>query len=122
MPMPRWVAKTNRRFVNPRAIDNPKWGVLAHRGRVSGEIHRTPLDVTPVDGGFLFFVIYGPRTDWLRNVLASGDASVTHEGEDYQLTNPRVVDKATAVRLAGEGVAFPPAWAGVSEFLVMDRT
>lgn len=121
MPLPRWLARFNRRFINPRAITDERWGVLRHIGRKSGHTYETPLDVTPVDGGFLFFVIYGSRTDWLRNVEAAGRATLRYQGRSIELVSPRVVGSQEARSMAGEEAKFPPAWTGAQEFLVMDE-
>jgi hypothetical protein len=34
---------------------------------------------------------YGARANWLQNVLASGSATIVHEGETYQVDRPEVV-------------------------------
>lgn len=43
--------------------------VLTHVGRTSGKTYRTPLDAHRVEGGYVFILVYGPRSDWVRNVL-----------------------------------------------------
>ncbi len=50
--------------------------VIEHVGRRSGAQYRTPVNFTR-DGGNLYCVAaFGERTDWFRNVLASGDLAV----------------------------------------------
>jgi hypothetical protein len=46
---------------------------------------------------------YGPNTDWLRNVLASGSATIVDEGTTYDVDRPEVV------ALAVEERSFSPA-------------
>ncbi|GAB1511362.1 PNPOx family protein [Actinophytocola sp. KF-1] len=45
--------------------------VLTHVGRRSGRTYRTPLDAHPVEGGYVFVLVYGPGSDWARNVDVS---------------------------------------------------
>lgn len=51
MPVPKWVAKVNKRVFNPREIRRGNRPVLTHIGRSSGKIFQTPLDAHAVDGG-----------------------------------------------------------------------
>jgi len=48
--------------------------VLHHKGRHSGKEYATPLGVAPIDGGFVIPLDYGEGVDWLKNVLAEGEA------------------------------------------------
>ncbi len=75
----------------------PLYGVLLHRGRRSGKTYRTPVVVRPIDGGFIIPMPWGEGTDWARNIRAAGECSVRWNGRDYQLTNPEVLDAATAM-------------------------
>lgn len=89
--MPRWVARVNRRFLNPRALEQGSWPVLRHVGRVSGRDYRTPLGAMPVEGGFVVNLVYGRSTEWLRNVLAAGQCVLEIDGREERLTDPRIV-------------------------------
>ena len=86
-----------RRFLNRqqmRSAGRPGAyaSVIRHRGRRSGRTYETPVGVTrAMDGGFLIALPYGPRTQWLRNVLATGSATIVHEGHAYQVDRPEVV-------------------------------
>ena len=119
MPMPRFVAQINKRVFNPRQVRTEGWPLLKHVGRLSGTERVTPLDVVPVEGGYLFFVIYGPTSDWVQNVMASGRATLRIEGEDRLLTSPRLINGDEARRLAPADAKFPPSWVNVNDFLVM---
>jgi hypothetical protein len=66
-------------------------GIIRHRGRVSGRSYETPIGPVPVEGGFLIALPYGSRTNWLRNVLAVGAATIIFEGEAYAVERPEVV-------------------------------
>ncbi|MGF1595335.1 MAG: nitroreductase/quinone reductase family protein [Acidimicrobiales bacterium] len=59
--------------------------VIRHVGRSSGRPYRTPLEALPVDGGFIFTLVYGSRSDWVQNVLAAGEATLEVEGKVVDL-------------------------------------
>ncbi|HEX6221601.1 MAG TPA: nitroreductase/quinone reductase family protein [Acidimicrobiia bacterium] len=121
MTLPRWLARFNRQFINPRAAQGGNWPVLVHAGRSSGNIYRTPIGAIPVDGGFLIFVNYGRRTDWLRNVLAAHKAALDIDDEIIEVANPRLVPFEDGKAMLGPDAAIPPGWAGVEECLLLDR-
>ncbi|MEV4395714.1 nitroreductase family deazaflavin-dependent oxidoreductase [Nonomuraea sp. NPDC049607] len=110
----------NKRVFNPRAIAGGKWPVLIHVGRTSGATYRTPLDAHPVEGGYLFVLVYGSRSDWVRNVLAARGARLRVDGREVELTAPRLVGKEEAFRALPDEVARPPQLFGITEFLRMD--
>lgn len=120
MPMPRWWGRLNKRVFNPRAVASGKWPVLIHRGRVSGTDHHTPLDAHPVDGGYLFVPVYGPDSDWVRNVLAAGDARLRVDGGEVRLTSPRLIGADEAARALSDRSVLPPKPLRIREFLRMD--
>ncbi len=120
MSMPRWWGHINKRVFNPRAIASGKWPVLTHTGRTSGTVYRTPMDAHPVDGGYLFVLVYGPDSDWVQNVLAAGQASLRVEGRDVDLTAPRLIGEAEAFGALPEDVARPPKLLRITNFLRMD--
>jgi deazaflavin-dependent oxidoreductase (nitroreductase family) len=99
MPIPLAVGKWNRaglnhvtRLVAPWA---PGMGLIVHRGRRSGRRYETPVQVFPVDGGFVIALTYGPRADWIRNVLAAGGCELRTRGRSIQLTEPRLYQDET---------------------------
>lgn len=120
MAMPRWWGRINKRLFNPRAIAGGRWPVLTHVGRTSGVTYRTPLDAHPVDGGYLFVLVYGSGSDWVQNVLAAGRARLQVEGREVELTAPRVVGKDEAFQALSDEVARPPRLLRITEFLRMD--
>jgi hypothetical protein len=73
MPIPRAIGRLNRvglnRLSRPVAAHLPGFGVVHHRGRRSGRAYRTPVNLFPTQRGFVIALTYGPRTDWMRNVL-----------------------------------------------------
>ena len=122
MPMPRWWGQINKRVFNPREVAGGRRPVLTHVGRSSGTTHRTPLDAHAIDGGYLFVLVYGSGSDWVRNVLAAGQAHLTIDGEEIDLTNPRVVDQDEAFAVMPDTAKRPPRVLRISEFLRMDTT
>jgi len=121
MPMPRWLAKVNRRVFNPIEVRRGVRPVLIHVGRSSGTTYRTPLDAHPVEGGYVFIPNYGPGSDWVRNILAAGSARLRVEGEELELTSPRMVRKADVWATLPAGTKTPPGIKDDSELLQMDR-
>ena len=67
--------------------------VLIHTGRSSGKTYRTPLDAHHLPDGYLFIPLYGPRTDWVKNVLAAQSARLSIDGHEIELESPRLVKK-----------------------------
>ncbi|MFF2087369.1 nitroreductase family deazaflavin-dependent oxidoreductase [Nocardia sp. NPDC058176] len=120
MPMPRWWGHINKRVFNPRAVAGGKWPVLTHIGRASGTTYRTPLDAHPVEGGYLFVLVYGSGSDWVQNILTAGSARLRADGRDTELTEPRVVGRDEAFRIWPTDVPRPPKLLRINEFLRMD--
>ncbi len=120
MPMPKWVTKINKRIFNPMEIGRGKRPVLEHVGRTSGKTFHTPLDAHRVEGGFIFFPVYGVDTDWIKNIQASGTARLTIGGEEYELVTPRVISREEAWRQLPETTKAPPSFLRLEEFFQMD--
>ena len=51
----------------------------------------TPLGIERTDDGFVIAIVYGKRTQWVKNVLAAGSAEVLVDGEVYAVERPEVV-------------------------------
>ena len=65
--------------------------VVHHVGRTSGRSYSTPVGAVPIDDGFVIALPYGLSADWLKNVLASGSATIAHDGSTYDVDRPEVV-------------------------------
>jgi deazaflavin-dependent oxidoreductase (nitroreductase family) len=65
--------------------------VIRHEGRTTGMIYETPVWAVPTEDGFVIAIVYGSRTDWLKNVLAGGAAAIVHEGRTYAVDQPEIV-------------------------------
>lgn len=120
MPVPKWVAKVNKRVFNPREIKRGTRPVLTHVGRSSGETYRTPLDAHLVDSGYIFILMYGSDSDWVKNVLAAGSANLHIDGAEIELSSPRLIAEEEAWRLLPEATTAPPGFMRVTEYLQMD--
>jgi deazaflavin-dependent oxidoreductase (nitroreductase family) len=120
MALPRWLARINRRVFNPMEVRRGARPVLIHVGRSSGETYRTPLDAHPLPDGYLFIPMYGPRTDWLRNVLVARSARLSIGGKEVELDAPRMVKKDDVWQLLASSTKTPPGIKGQSELLRMD--
>jgi deazaflavin-dependent oxidoreductase (nitroreductase family) len=95
----RRVARFNRAVGNPIQLTYawllPPWAVIHHRGRRSGREYRTPVNAYKRGSLLAVVVLYGPNSDWVRNLLAAGGGSVVRGGRHYALTQPRVVAMAS---------------------------
>jgi deazaflavin-dependent oxidoreductase (nitroreductase family) len=99
MPGSRGLARFNRRFTNVFTSRFAPWapgfGIVTHRGRRSGQLYRTPVNVFPRGDKFIFALTYGPGADWVKNVLAAGEADLKTRGRTYHLTSPHLFHDTT---------------------------
>jgi deazaflavin-dependent oxidoreductase (nitroreductase family) len=107
------------RVMNPRvkrAVERREspFGVLHHIGRRSGAAYHTPVAVGRTPGGVFVPLMYGPGTDWCRNIVAAGRCTLTFDGQELALTAPEVVPASVAEaqlpaetlrRWRGQGIA-----------------
>jgi deazaflavin-dependent oxidoreductase (nitroreductase family) len=70
--------------------------VVRHVGRRSGHTYQTPVIAVQHDDSFLIALPYGNRTDWLKNVLHSGTATIVINGQTYEVDRPQVLPMAEA--------------------------
>lgn len=95
------VRKLNKAVMNPKQMETAGTpgayaAIIEHTGRKSGKAYRTPIGVSPTEGGFLTMLPYGRGADWLQNVLAAGSATIVYEGETYHVDRPELVPLAAA--------------------------
>jgi deazaflavin-dependent oxidoreductase (nitroreductase family) len=99
VPLPRSVARFNRRVTNhilgPLARYLPGFGVVTHRGRRSGRLYRTPVNVFRRRGSVVVALTYGPDSDWVRNVFAAGECVLETRGRALHLSRPRLIHDET---------------------------
>ena len=98
MPLPEGLGRINKvvtnRVTGLVAGRLPGFGIITHRGRRSGRTYHTPVNVFRRPGGYILALTYG-QGDWVKNVLASGDAQIRSRGRTHQVDNPRVVNDPT---------------------------
>lgn len=80
-PAQNAIRRMNRRMLNPRQMRTAgrpgAWAsVTRHVGRTSGTSYRTPVVAMPTQDGFVIALPYGPRADWVRNILAAGSGAI----------------------------------------------
>ena len=85
--------------------------VIRHVGRTTAA-YETPVGAVAIDDGFVIALPYGPNTDWLKNVLASGSATIVDEGNTYDVDRPEVVPMAEADRYFSPRIGAPMACSG----------
>jgi deazaflavin-dependent oxidoreductase (nitroreductase family) len=68
----------------------PYFGVVLHRGRISGRLYRTPVTTFPRGDGFVIALTYGRDVDWVKNVLASGTCGLVHRRRAVGLVGPSI--------------------------------
>lgn len=99
----------------------PIWALIRHRGRRSGTAYETPIAVAPTADASIVMIglPWGAKTNWARNVVAAGGASLRWKGRDVELRHPRIVDGAAAERLAK--APFRPVLKRFPAAIVLDR-
>ncbi len=96
----------------------PGFAIISNRGRRSGETHRTPMNVFRDGDDYLFALTYGSNVQWVKNVLAAGEADLRIGDKTIHLTDPELfVDPKR--RLMPPHVRFMLGLMRVSEFLRM---
>ncbi len=94
MPLPRSIARVNRRVTNRLlgglATRLPVFGVVVHKGRTSGRQYRTPVNVFRRGDRFTIALTYGLNADWVRNVLAEGGCVLETRGRTLRLSRPQL--------------------------------
>ncbi len=98
------IRVSNRYLLNPvmlRLAGRKHWyaSTIRHTGRRSGKRYATPVVADRTDGGFVIPLPYGTRVDWLQNVLAAGRATISSQGESYDVARPEIIDAAAALPL-----------------------
>lgn len=120
MPLPKLLAQVNKRTFNRLEIKRGIRPTLTHVGRKSGKAYKVPLDAHAVTGGYIFILMYGADSDWVKNILAAGSAQLTIDGEEIDLVSPRVIDTEAARAQLPATTKAPPNFAKVTEYLQMD--
>ncbi|WP_051218028.1 nitroreductase family deazaflavin-dependent oxidoreductase [Nocardioides insulae] len=94
-----------------------KTGLIHHVGRRSGTPYVTPIGPHPAPGGYVINLPYTSRSDWARNVLAAGEATLDLDGRSHRLTEPRIISADEALPLLPRGEQVVARLFDVREFL-----
>ena len=88
-------------LIKPIARFLPGMSTIKHRGRKSGKPYETV--VTAFRKGNLIAIALGHgKTDWVKNVLAAGEADLHFIRKDVHLINPRILPAGSGA----EGLPF----------------
>ena len=83
------------RYLNPvmRHVARrlPGFALLTHRGRTSGRVYTTPVNVFRRGEDYYVFLTYGSAAQWVKNVLAAGSCSLETRGRTVELADPELV-------------------------------
>jgi deazaflavin-dependent oxidoreductase (nitroreductase family) len=86
------------KYVNPVLRPFSKWmpgfAVIKHRGRTSGKDYETIVTAYR-KGSVLAIGLAHGKTNWVKNILAAGEADIRVARKDLHLVNPRVLPAGT---------------------------
>ncbi|AKK30515.1 nitroreductase family deazaflavin-dependent oxidoreductase [Mycobacterium sp. EPa45] len=98
MRFPVWFEKFQIKYFNPAvkplAKYMPGMSVISHRGRTSGKEYETVVSAYRKGDTLAILLAHG-KTNWVKNILAAGEAHIEHKRENLHLINPRVVPAGT---------------------------
>jgi deazaflavin-dependent oxidoreductase (nitroreductase family) len=76
----------SRRFVHRL----PGFAVIGYLGRKSGKRYRTPMNSFRRGSTYVFALTYGPDVQWVKNVLAAGEADLQVGSRHIPLSQPEL--------------------------------
>jgi deazaflavin-dependent oxidoreductase (nitroreductase family) len=98
MLWPAWMERAQIKYFNPLVRPLSKWmpgfAVIKHRGRSSGKEFETIVTAYRKDDLLAIGLMHG-KTNWVKNVLAAGEADIHVGRKDLHLVNPRVLPAGT---------------------------
>ncbi len=77
-------------LIKPFARFMPGMATIKHRGRKSGKTYETIVTAYR-KGNVLAIALGHGKTDWVKNVLAAGEADLHFIRRDVHLVNPRIL-------------------------------
>jgi deazaflavin-dependent oxidoreductase (nitroreductase family) len=105
MMFPVWVENFLVKYLNPMikpvARYLPGMATIKHRGRTSGKPYATIVTAYR-KGNVLAIALGHGKTDWVKNVLAAGEADVHFIRRDVHIVNPRILPAGSST----EGLPF----------------
>ena len=98
MHFPPGVERLQIKYMNPvfRRLGRylPSFAIVKHRGRTSGKEYETVVNAFR-KGNTLAVLLGHGKTNWVKNVLAAGEADVHLFRGDVHITNPRILPAGT---------------------------
>ena len=105
MLFPAWIDRLQMKYMNPvmRRVAPylPTFVVLNHRGRKSGKPYQTVVNAYR-KGNVVAILLGHGKTDWVKNLVAAGEADLQVRGRGLHITNVRVLPTGAA----GDGLPF----------------
>jgi deazaflavin-dependent oxidoreductase (nitroreductase family) len=94
MVYPAWFESIQVKYLNPAlkpiARFLPGTATIEHRGRKSGKQYKT-IVTTYREGNTLAIALGHGKTDWVKNVLAAGQADLRFARREVHIVNPRIL-------------------------------
>jgi deazaflavin-dependent oxidoreductase (nitroreductase family) len=94
MVYPVWFENIQVKYLNkalkPIARFLPGTATIEHHGRKSGKRYKT-IVTTYRHGDTLAIALGHGKTDWVKNVLAAGEADLRYAVRAVHITNPRIL-------------------------------
>jgi deazaflavin-dependent oxidoreductase (nitroreductase family) len=98
MLFPVWLERAQIEYLNPMLGPLlkrlPGFAVIKHRGRRSGKDYETIVSAYRKGSVLAIGLVHG-KTNWVKNVLAAGEADIHVGRKDLHLVNPRVLPVGT---------------------------
>ena len=106
MIFPPWLERLQVKYMNPAMKPFTRYmpgaSIITHRGRKSGKPYETVVTAYR-KGNVLAIVLGHGKTDWVKNVLAAGEADVQFSrNRVVHITNPRILPAGSD----GDGLPF----------------
>lgn len=105
--LPNIVRYFSKLFKNRMIADvesgKSEMSIISHTGRKSGRAYRTPVEAIFMSDEVLIGLVYGRKTDWLKNVLAQGGCSIFYKLQTYTAINPVILPVDSARKLLPQG-------------------
>jgi deazaflavin-dependent oxidoreductase (nitroreductase family) len=98
MKFPVWLENFQIKYINPVAVPlarlMPGITVISHRGRKSGRHLETAVSAYRKGDTVAIMLAHG-KTNWVKNILAAGEADIRLGRREVHLINPRIVPAGT---------------------------
>ena len=94
------MPRLNKAIINPIqrlwAPYLPPYAVIVHHGRKSGATYRTPVLAFKHKGKLIVLLVYGDRTQWIRNLTTAGGGEIVRRGRRQTITGLQITDGRAA--------------------------